>query len=59
MGGQLLPSLPECCCHHRKANPKEENNVLDKTHHLLGADFSQGSCLDSLSEFVDRNKQVG
>jgi hypothetical protein len=33
--------------------------VLDKTHCLLGADFSQGSCLDPLSELVDRDKQVG
>jgi hypothetical protein len=39
--------------------PKTKNYVLDKTHCLLGADFSQGSCLDPLSEHVDRDKQVG
>jgi hypothetical protein len=36
-----------------------ENNVLDKTYWLLGADFSKGSCLNPLSELVDHDKQVG
>jgi hypothetical protein len=35
-----------------------ENNVLDKTYYLLRADFSQTSCLDSLSELVDHDKRV-
>jgi hypothetical protein len=39
--------------------PKTLNNVLDKTQCLLGANFSQGSCLDPLSELVDHDKQVG
>jgi hypothetical protein len=39
-------------------DPKIENNVLDKTHCLLGANFSQGPCLDPLSKLVDSDKQV-
>jgi hypothetical protein len=40
-------------------DPKTENNVLDKIHHLFGVDLYQGSCLNPLSELVDRNMQVG
>jgi hypothetical protein len=36
-------------------DPKLENNVRDETHHLLGADFGQGPCLDPHSEFIDHN----
>jgi hypothetical protein len=36
-----------------------ENDVLDKIYCMLGANLSQGSHLDPLSELVDRDKQVG
>jgi hypothetical protein len=42
----------------RVRNPKMENDVLDKIHGLLGADFSQGLCLDPLSKFINRDEQV-
>jgi hypothetical protein len=32
---------------------------MDKAHWLFGTNFSQGPSLDPLSEFVDRDKQVG
>jgi hypothetical protein len=37
-------------------DPKAENNVLDETYCLPGADFSQGPYLDTLSEFVNYDK---
>jgi hypothetical protein len=39
--------------------PKVENDVLDEIHCLLGANLSQGPRLDSLSELVDLDEQVG
>jgi hypothetical protein len=36
-----------------------ENDVLDEIHSLLGADFSQGLCLDPLSKFIHHDEQVG
>jgi hypothetical protein len=43
----------------RVRKPKAGNNVLQKTNRLLGADFSQGPCLDPLSELVDYDTWVG
>jgi hypothetical protein len=40
-------------------DPKIENNVLDKTYCLHGANFSHGPFLDPLSELVNCDKQVG
>jgi hypothetical protein len=37
-------------------DPNTENDVMDKTHYLLGADFGQGPCLNPLSEFIDCNQ---
>jgi hypothetical protein len=57
---ELLPSeLGAVVGDEWVGDPKAENNVLDKIHYLFGADFDQGSCVDPLSEFVDRDKQVG
>jgi hypothetical protein len=40
-------------------DPKTENDAPDEIHCLLGANLSQGSHLDPLSELVDRDEQVG
>jgi hypothetical protein len=36
-----------------------ENDVLDKIYCLLGANLSQGPCLNLFSEFIDYDEQVG
>jgi hypothetical protein len=38
---------------------KTENDVLDEIHYLLGANISQGPCLDPLSQLVDHDELVG
>jgi hypothetical protein len=43
----------------RVRNPKTKNHVLDEIHGMLGADFSQGLCLDPLSKFINRDEHVG
>jgi hypothetical protein len=40
-------------------DPEMENDVLDEIHGLLGANFSQGLCLDPLSKFIDCDEQEG
>jgi hypothetical protein len=42
----------------RVRDPKVEDDVLDKTYHLFGANFGHGPSLDPLSELVDRDKKV-
>jgi hypothetical protein len=37
-------------------DPEAENNILDKTYCLLGADLGQGPCFDPLSELVTHDK---
>jgi predicted LPLAT superfamily acyltransferase len=51
---ELLPGeLVAIVGDDRVEDPKAENNVLDKTHCLLGANFGQGPYLDPLSELVN------
>jgi hypothetical protein len=38
---------------------KTENDILDKIHSLLGANFGRGVHLDQLGEFIESNEQVG
>jgi hypothetical protein len=37
-------------------DPKAENNILDKSYCLLGANLGEGPCFDALSELVTRDK---
>jgi hypothetical protein len=43
----------------RVGDPKVEDYVLDKAYRLFGANFGHETSLKSLSELVDRDKQVG
>jgi hypothetical protein len=36
--------------------PETKNDISDEIHGMSGTDFSQGLCLDPLSEFIYRDK---